>query len=535
MNGNFSDVLYLIIIQRSIRAVMLSSSIDLGLLGFMPQPNRQRPYADSHSCLNKLLYQLASPMQQQFSHPTIILGGGFVGLFTALHLSQQHYPHPILLIEQRDRFSFKPLLYELLSGELHSEQVYPRYQELLSGSRVQFIQDTLTSIDLHHQCIKVASGQQFSYRSLVLALGSKTAYFNTPGADRYTFPLTNGAEAIALRKQLRNRLHQALQAKTMDERQRLLTVAIVGAGPAGIELACTLADLLPIWYDELGGDSHEIRIALVNRSREILKGDINSQLRCTVQRALKHRQVDLLFDAAVTQIESDCIHYQQQDQPQTLLAGTIVWTAGTAVNPLLTELPIPAEQRDRRGRLVVKPTLQLPDFPEVFAAGDCAITPDDPQPATAQVAYQQGRAIAQNLKLQAAGKPLLPMQIHLRGTLMKLGLNEGVANIFNKIQIRGQPGHLLRQATYLELLPTPAHNARITTEWLTDELFQRHRPFTPTQLGHTPLIPCMAAIAASFMLATPLAWRAAQPQQFQQSLSWSGVPTLLNHITPLAK
>ena len=315
----------------------------------------------------------------------------------------------------------------------------------------------------------------------------------------------------------------------------MLTVAIVGAGPAGIELACTLADLLPIWYDELGGDSEEIRIVLVNRSRDILKGDINSQLRCTVQRALKSRQVDLLFDAAVQAIEANAVQYQHQDQTHSVQAGTIVWTAGTSPHPLLTGLPIAPENRDTRGRLIVKPTLQLPDFPEVFAAGDCATPSETPQPPTAQVAYQQGQAIAQNLRLQAMGKPLLPAQIHLRGTLMKLGLNESVANIFNKIQIKGQPGHLLRQATYLELLPTPAHNAKITTEWLRDELFQRHRPFTRTQLGQTPFIPGLAAIAASLILSTPLIWRAAQPQQFEQSFSWSGFTTLLNQITPNSK
>lgn len=458
-----------------------------------------------------------------------------MGLFTALHLSQQNYPHPIVLIEQHDRFSFKPLLYELISGELHSDQVYPRYHELLSGSNITFVQDTVKSIDLHHQRILVASGEHYSYRNLVLALGGKTTYFNTPGADKHTFALTNGAEAIALRKHLRSRLHQAIQAKTVEERRGLLTVAIVGAGPAGIELACILADILPIWYDELGGDGNEIRVVLVNRSREILKGDINSQLRCTAQRALKQRDVELLFDAAVTEIQSDGVQYQQRDVTHTLRAATIVWTAGTSPNPLLMELPIAAEYRDQRGRLIVKPTLQLPEFPEVFAAGDCATTREAPQPSTAQVAYQQGKAIAQNLKWQAEGKPTLPAQIHLRGTLMKLGLNEGVANLFNKVQIKGQPGHLLRQATYLELLPTPAHNARITAEWLTDELFQRHRPFTPAQLGQTPFLPGIAAIAASLILATPLAWRAAQPQQFQQSFNWSGVPALLDRITPIAK
>ncbi len=188
---------------------------------------------------------------QQASYPTVILGGGFAGLFTALHLSQQNYSYPIILIEQRDRFSFKPLLYELLSGELHSKQVYPRYQELLSGSKVSFVQETVQSIDLNKRRVNTASGQAFYYSNLVLALGSKITYFDIPGAAEYAMPFTSGEQAIALRKHLRHRLHQAIQTSNPERRRLLLTVAIIGAGPAGIELACTLADLLPIWYDEL--------------------------------------------------------------------------------------------------------------------------------------------------------------------------------------------------------------------------------------------------------------------------------------------
>ncbi|YAF94543.1 MAG: NAD(P)/FAD-dependent oxidoreductase [Nodularia sp. CChRGM 3473] len=467
---------------------------------------------------------------QQACHPTVILGGGFAGLFTALHLSQQNYSHPIILIEQRDRFSFKPLLYELLSGELHSEKVYPRYKELLAGSKVSFVQNTVRSIDLHRRRVNTASGQIFDYSNLVLALGSKTAYFNTAGAAEYAMPFTSGEQAIALRKHLRHRLHQAIQTSDPERHRLLLTVAIIGAGPAGIELACTLADLLPIWYDELGGDGSEIRIVLVNRSREILKGDVNSHLRCTVQRAMKNRviPVDCLFDAAVTKMTSNGVEYQQQDQTQMLQAGTIVWTAGTAPNPLLMELPV----THNRGRLIVTPTLQLPGFPEVFAAGDCATHSDYPQPPTAQVAYQQGIAIAQNLQRMRENQPTIPVQIQLRGTLMKLGLNEGVANLFNKIQIKGQPGHLIREGTYLQLLPNSAHNRKVTTEWLTDELFQRHRAVTPMQLGQTPWLSGVATTAAALILTTPLIWRAAQPTQFQQNLSWTGVPTLLDRLVP---
>ncbi|WP_414752320.1 NAD(P)/FAD-dependent oxidoreductase [Anabaena sp. CCY 9910] len=467
---------------------------------------------------------------QQASHPTVILGAGFAGLFTALHLSQQNYSYPIILIEQRDRFSFKPLLYELLSGELHSEQVYPPYQELLAGSKVKFVQDTVQSIDIHHQRVDTVSGQAFHYSNLVLALGSKTTYFATPGAAEYAMPFTSGEQAIALRQHLRHKLYQAIQTPDLERRRLLLTVAIIGAGPAGIELACTLADLLPIWYDELGGDGSEIHVVLVNRSREILKGDVNSHLRCTVEHAMKNRliPVDFLFDAAVTKITPEGVEYRRQEQIQMLQAGTIAWTAGTAPNPLLMELPV----SQNRGRLVVKPTLQLSNFPEIFAAGDCATDSDHPQPPTAQVAYQQGIAIAQNLQRISQNKPTIPVQVQLRGTLMKLGLNEGVANLFNKVQIKGQAGHLIREGTYLQLLPNSAHNLKVTTEWLTDELFQRHRAATPMQLGQTPWLSGVATTAAALIFATPLVWRAAQPTQFQQNLSWTGVPTLLNHLTP---
>lgn len=127
----------------------------------------------------------------QTSPPTVILGGGFVGLFTALHLSQQNYPHPIILIEGRDRFTFKPLLYELITDELHAEQVCPRYTDLLADSNVSFVQDTVKAIDLHQHCVILESGKDYNYGNLVIALGSQTSYFNIPGAAENTLPFTS--------------------------------------------------------------------------------------------------------------------------------------------------------------------------------------------------------------------------------------------------------------------------------------------------------------------------------------------------------
>ncbi len=486
----------------------------------------------------------------QTSQPTVILGGGFVGLLTALHLSHQNYPHSIILIDRRYNFTFKPLLYELLSGEMHFDQICPNYADLLEGSGVKFVPDTIESIDLHQRSVVLESGKTYHYGKLVLAMGSKATYFHTPGAMEHALPFTSGEEALALSRRLKDNLNRASQTPDRELRRTLTTAAIIGAGPAGVELACTLADLMPIWYAESGGNPQEVRVVLINRSDEILKGDINSSLRDTAKIALQSRTipVEIILSAAVTEIKPDGVKYKQRSQEDFLSAHTIAWTAGTKPHAMLMALPIPTEHKDKRGRLQVSPTLQLLDFPDVFAAGDCAFVDGDPQPSTAQVAYQQGKAIAHNLKALSKGHIPSPAHVILRGTLMKLGLGMGVANIFDRVEIKGKAGHLIRQATYLELLPTPIRNLKVTAEWLTDEVFQRHQPHaigshdepeidpeidvSPDFSQRRVLFGGVVAIAAGLILALPLTLRAANPVQFHQNLEWSGIPVLLDRLAP---
>ena len=136
------------------------------------------------------------------SHPvsqTIILGGGFSGLFTTLHLANEDYPHSVILIDSNERFCFKPLLYEYFSGEMDSFQVVPRFVELLKGSGVTFVQDTVQSIDLHQRQVKLTSGTSYNYSNLVLALGSVTGYFDVEGAKEYALPFRTQKDAISRR------------------------------------------------------------------------------------------------------------------------------------------------------------------------------------------------------------------------------------------------------------------------------------------------------------------------------------------------
>ena len=407
-------------------------------------------------------------------YPTVILGGGFVGLFTALHLSHQHYPVPTLLVDQEWNFTFKPLLYEFLSGEMNAQLIWSRYDDLLKHTGIAFVNDTIVQIDLKQQQIYLASGLHYTYENLVLALGSVTSYLDVPGAQDNTLPFRTAEDAMNLGRHLRDRLQQASQTQDPDLRRQMLTVAILGAGRSGIELAGTLADLLPEWYLPLGGALEEIRIVVVQRGQEILKGD-PEKLRQTAEEAFQRRviPVELRLESDVKSVRSGEVELLRHHQLETLTAGTIIWTTGTTSQPLIKALPISEEHRHHSGRLHVTPTLQLPDFPNVFAAGDCVINPDEPLPTIAQVAYQQGAAIAHNLTALAENRPLTPATVKLRGTLMKLGLAESVAEIFDRVEVKGSLGHLVRQATYVEMLPTPARNFKATAEWLSEEVFHR--------------------------------------------------------------
>lgn len=420
--------------------------------------------------------------------PTIIVGAGFSGLFTAFHLTNQGYPHPIILIDRNERFCFKPLLYDYMSDEMRSYQINPVYVRLLQDRSITFIKDTVTSIDLESRQVHLADGGVQKYGNLVVTPGSVPSFF-ADGASEHAFTFHSKADADALKQHLMDRCREATQHPSPEARRSLLTVAIVGGGPFGVELALTLGDLLPKWYSDAineaasktAGNLEDIRIVLLNRS-DILKGDVNSLLRDTAMSAMEDRSVqpELILGASVTAVHPNSIDFVRDDQPERLLANTIVWTAGTKVHPLVKALPIPESQRTKRGHLLVKPTLQLLAYPEVFAAGDCAVIKseegvDEPLPATAQVAYQQGGAIAQSLMAKAKQKDSLPLaNIGLRGTVMKLGVGTAVANVFDRYEIVGTVGQTIRQMTYLSLMPTPAYNVGTTLSWIKDDVFNAH-------------------------------------------------------------
>jgi len=403
----------------------------------------------------------------QHNKPTVIVGGGFTGLFTALHLKHRNYSRPVILIDQKDRFTFQPLLYEYFSREMNTDQVCPRYVDLLEGNGITFVHGYIEEIDLLERHIRLESDGDYAYEYLVLALGSVVNYFDINGAEENSWSFRTQDDAFELSTHIRDCLQQASRMDNSAERRQLLTFALMGGGPSGVELASTLGDLLPKWYVDMGGNPREIRLVLFEQLPDLLRGNINNPVRDTAREALRQRTVpvDVKLEHTVTSVEPDCVRFKHNDRADTLPTATMLWTAGVTTHPLIKALPLNEEQRDKKDRPLVTPTLQLPDFPEVFAGGDCAAEQGDILPPLAQVAYQQGQTIAHNLDALEHGRKLATADVNLRGSLLNLGLGSSVAHLFNRFEVSGTAGHLIRQGTYLELLPSAKHNVKATAEW----------------------------------------------------------------------
>ncbi|MGC9524707.1 MAG: NAD(P)/FAD-dependent oxidoreductase [Limnospira sp.] len=382
-----------------------------------------------------------------------ILGGGFGGLYTALRLTQLPWPPAevpeITLVDRHDRFVFSPLLYELLTGELQTWEIAPPFEQLLKGTDLRFVQGAVADIDLTARQVQLQNGTFLDYDRLVLALGGETPLDGVPGAKEQAIPFRTVADAYRLEERLR-----LLEASDAER----IRVAIVGGGYSGVELACKLAERL----GERG------RLRLVERGEAILKSspDFNREV---ARRALSERQVWLDLETTVQSVEAETIALEYRGQVDVLPVDIVLWTVGTQTTPVVRSLPL---KQNARHQLVTTPTLQVVDYPEIFALGDLAECHDaDGQkiPTTAQAAFQQADYAGWNLWASLTGRPPLPFRYQALGEMMTLGKDTATLAGLG-LQLDGQLAHLARRLIYLYRLPTLEHQMRVAFNWMSRPL-----------------------------------------------------------------
>ncbi|NEO27651.1 MAG: NAD(P)/FAD-dependent oxidoreductase, partial [Kamptonema sp. SIO4C4] len=335
-----------------------------------------------------------------------ILGGGFGGLYTALRLSELDWGEEtpeIVLIDQRDRFLFSPLLYELVSGEMQTWEIAPPFTEVLANTGIHFLQARVEGIDVEQQQVYLENRPALPYDRLVIAMGGHTPTDIVNGVKEHAIPFRTLEDAYRLKEKLRF-LEEADAEK--------VRVAVVGGGYSGVEIACKLADRL--------GEQGRIRI--IDRGSDILKRspDHNRQ---AAQAALEDRKIWLDVETSVESVGSETISLLYKNQVDILPVDIVLWTVGIAVSPMIRDLPL---AHDEQGYLNVNSYLQVENQETIFAVGDviqCYDAEGQAVPATAQAAIQQADYCAWNIWAAMRDRPLLPFRYHAIGEMMALGVD----------------------------------------------------------------------------------------------------------------
>jgi NADH dehydrogenase len=378
----------------------------------------------------------------------------------------------ILLVNRENFFLFTPMLHEVAASDLDLTHIVNPIRKLLK--RVQFFDGDVDAIDLPGRKVIVSHGaehhsHELEYDHLVLALGSITNFFNLPGLQEQALTMKSLGDAIYLRNKLISHLEEADFECCAHERQELLTFVVAGGGFAGVETIASLNDFVREalrFYPNLREEF--LRVVLVHPGAVILP-ELGENLGAYAQRKLAARQVEIRVNTRVTGVSERSV---ELSDGSAILTKTLVWTAGTSPNPLLEMLPCSKE----RGRLLVNEFLEVPDWPGVWALGDCALVPDRQTgkfyPPTAQHALREGKVLGENLVATVRGGRKKPFAFTTIGQLATIGRRTGVANIMG-INFSGFLAWWLWRTIYLSKLPRFEKKVRVALDWTLDLLFSK--------------------------------------------------------------
>jgi NADH dehydrogenase len=356
----------------------------------------------------------------------VILGGGFGGLSAAKALRGQRDVR-VTLLDRRNHHLFQPLLYQVATATLSAGDIAAPIRWILRhADNIRVLLGEAGRIDTAHRRIELTDGGVADYDYLIVATGARHAYFGHPEWEQFAPGLKTLEDAIEIRRRVLLAFERAERATDPQRQRDLLTFAIVGGGPTGVELAGTLAEIArQTLRDEFRSiDTSHARIVLIEAGPHILP-TFPEKLRAAARASLRRLNVDVRESTRVTGIDAHGV--MLGDEP--LIAGTVLWAAGVAASGVIATLGAPL---DRAGRAIVEPDLSIPGHPEVFVVGDAAEflhQGGTALPGVAQTAMQQGRHAARCILRSIAGKPRQQFVYHDRGSMAIVGRGAAVADL----------------------------------------------------------------------------------------------------------
>ncbi len=357
----------------------------------------------------------------------VIVGAGFGGLAAARTLAKA--PVDVLLINRTNYHGFWPLLYQVATAGLEPESIaYPVRAILRRYRNADFLLAEVRGIDVQRRLVQTDLGD-ITYDYVILAAGSTTNFFGNERIAHYTMGMKDLNEAQRLRNHVLLCCERAAAETDPDKRAALLTFAVVGGGPTGVELAGAFVELIRhvIRHDYPMLDVRQARVVLIEASDRILASFPDSLQRAALRR-LQRMGVEVRLNTPVADADATGLRFRNGEQ---LVAKTIVWAAGVRGAPLADALGVPL---GRGARVPVTPLLTLPIDERVFVIGDMAYLegyrPGVAYPMVAPVAIQMGEQAARNILAHINGQPMQPFRYVDKGQMATIGRSAAVLDAF---------------------------------------------------------------------------------------------------------
>ena len=408
-------------------------------------------------------------------HRIVIVGGGFGGVYTAIHLGRiwrKTRGADVVLVSTDNYFLMTPFLFEAGSGVLDPRHAVAPIRRLLEGTASRFVEADVEGIDFDRRVVRArhAPGDpdayELSYDHLVLALGGVTNLRIIPGSE-YAMTFKTLADAIFLRNHVIDAFEHADATPNDADRRRLLTFVVIGAGLVGVELIGELTAMVRDISRSYPRTRDTPRLFHLIEAGPHILPEMERDLAAYAERVLTGRGVKVHTSTPAKRIEPGRVHLPDGS---AIESHTIVLAAGVAVNPMLAMFPV---DKDRKGRVLVDATMRSKSHVNVWAVGDCAVIPDPtgkPYPQLAQHALREARVLARNITAALRGGRLEPFVYETLGTLASLGDFQGVGRVM-KVRLRGFLAWWAWRSYYLMQMPRFERKLRIVLDWTVALLF----------------------------------------------------------------
>jgi len=415
------------------------------------------------------------------STKVLVVGGGFGGITAAKKLVDAldgSREVGVALLDRVNFTTFYPMVPKVVSSNVEIGHLAHSIRSIVTPLGVDFNQTEVEGVDFEAREV-ISNKGSFPYDYLVLAPGSRTAFFNAKGVQENAIDLKGLREALQVRNTIIDRFEEA-QWLRGDHDDGLLTFVFVGGGPTGVEGAAGAHDLihnvLKPDYPEV--DFDRVRLMLINSGTRILK-DIDPSLANAAIHRLSSQRIEVMNNTKVTEIRPDAMVLSDG---HTIPACTTVWAAGVEPGPLVEDLDVP---KDARGHVLVDEYLRVKDTSGVYAVGDCISIEGGPRlPALAQSAEQEGEVAGRNLAAEIQGNTLTRFRYRSLGQLVDLGSTSALTDILG-VKFSGIVGEAVWRLVYLKELGYNLNRAQVLADWAVDRLT---RP-SPSKLYEDPPTP----------------------------------------------